>query len=119
MESTRRQRLKYGFYINAEQALTKDIGLFGRASWNDGQNEILSFTDVDASLSGGIAIKGTRWGRPDDTVGIGGALNFLSEPHRGRRPWAPDRRRRTHLQRREDRRDLLCLHPSQGDDSDW
>jgi high affinity Mn2+ porin len=82
MESTRRQRLKYGFYINAEQALTTDIGLFGRASWNDGQNEILSFTDVDASLSGGVSIKGTRWGRPDDTVGIGGALNFLSEPHR-------------------------------------
>ena len=82
MESTRRQRPKYGFYINAEQALSKDVGLFGRASWNDGQNEILSFTDVDASLSGGISIKGTRWGRPDDTVGIGGALNFLSEPHR-------------------------------------
>jgi high affinity Mn2+ porin len=82
MESTRRQRLKYGFYINAEQALTKDIGLFGRASWNDGQNEILSFTDVDASLSGGVSIKGTRWGRPDDTVGLGGVVNFLSEPHR-------------------------------------
>jgi len=82
MESTRRQRAKYGFYINAEQALTKDIGLFGRASWNDGQNEILSFTDVDASLSGGISIKGIRWGRPDDIVGVGGVLNFLSEPHR-------------------------------------
>jgi high affinity Mn2+ porin len=82
MEETRRQRPKYGFYVNAEQALTKDIGLFGRASWNDGQNEILSFTDVDASLSGGVSLKGMRWGRPDDTVGVGGALNFLSEPHR-------------------------------------
>jgi high affinity Mn2+ porin len=82
MESTRRQRPKYGFYINAEQALSKDVGLFGRMSWNDGQNEILSFTDVDASLSGGVSIKGLRWGRPDDTVGLGGALNFLSEPHR-------------------------------------
>lgn len=82
MEETRKQRPKYGFYINAEQALTKDIGLFGRASWNDGQNEILSFTDVDASLSGGISIKGSRWGRPDDTLGLGGAVNFLSEPHR-------------------------------------
>ena len=82
MESTRRQRPKYGFYVNAEQALTKDVGVFGRASWNDGQNEILSFTDVDASLSGGVSIKGTRWGRPDDTVGVGGAVNFLSEPHR-------------------------------------
>jgi high affinity Mn2+ porin len=82
MESTQRQRPKYGFYVNVEQAVSKDVGLFARASWNDGQNQILSFTDVDASLSGGVSIKGTRWGRADDTVGIGGALNFLSEPHR-------------------------------------
>src|SRR5262249_56000186 len=88
MESPRRQRPKYGLYINAEQALTKDIGLFGRVSWNDGQNEILSFTDVDASLSGGISIKGIRWGRPEDIVGAGGGLNFLSEPHRAFLPAA-------------------------------
>jgi high affinity Mn2+ porin len=82
MVSIRRQRPKYGFYVNAEQAITKVLGLFARASWNDGQNEILSFTDVDASLSGGISIKGTGWRRPDDTVGVGGVLNYLSEPHR-------------------------------------
>lgn len=78
----RRDNLKYGFYLNAEQQIVKDVGLFARLSWNDGQNEILSFTDVDRSASGGLSIKGSFWGRPNDTVGIGGAVNGLSSAHR-------------------------------------
>ena len=73
---------KYGFYANAEQQIATDIGLFARASWNDGQNEILSFTDIDRSLSGGVSIKGSYWGRASDTIGIGGAVNGLSSAHR-------------------------------------
>lgn len=80
--SVRRQNWKSGFYVNAEQALTEDVGVFARASWNDGQNEILSFTDIDRSVSGGVSIKGIRWGRPSDTVGIAGAINGLSVAHR-------------------------------------
>jgi high affinity Mn2+ porin len=80
--SIRRNRSKYGFYANVEQAITKDVGIFARASWNDGRNEILSFTDVDQSLSGGVSAKGSSWGRPDDTVGLGGAINGLSSAHR-------------------------------------
>ena len=82
MVGIRRDNLKYGFYLNAEQQLMKDVGLFARASWNDGQNEILSFTDIDRSLSGGLSIKGSYWGRPADTVGLGGAINGLSSAHR-------------------------------------
>jgi len=82
MLRTRAQRSKYGFYVNLEQAVTRDIGVFARASWNDGENEILSFTDVDRSVSGGVSIKGSRWGRSDDTVGLGAAINGLSGPHR-------------------------------------
>jgi high affinity Mn2+ porin len=79
---TRRGRIKYGYVINLEQALTDDIGLFGRWSWNDGKTEIMAFTDIDASLSMGASIKGARWGRPDDVIGIGGAINALSRDHR-------------------------------------
>ena len=82
MVSIRRDNLKYGFYVNAEQQLINDVGLFARASWNDGQNEILSFTDIDRSVSGGLSVKGSYWGRPSDTVGIGGAINGLSAAHR-------------------------------------
>ena len=43
--STRKYgRTKYGFGINAEQAITKDAGIFFRASWNDGNNETWAFT---------------------------------------------------------------------------
>ncbi len=82
MASIRHDNLKYGFYANLEQQVIKDVGLFARASWNDGQNEILSFTDIDRSLSGGLSIKGSYWGRPNDTIGIGGAINGLSAAHR-------------------------------------
>jgi high affinity Mn2+ porin len=79
---TRKTRIKYGYALNVEQALTDDIGLFGRWSWNDGRNEIMAFTDIDSSLSGGLSIKGARWGRGNDVIGIGGALNGLSRDHR-------------------------------------
>jgi len=73
---TRRGRIKYGYVINVEQAVTDDIGLFGRWSWNDGKTEIMAFTDIDASLSLGTSIKGTKWGRPDDVI------DSLSRDHR-------------------------------------
>jgi high affinity Mn2+ porin len=79
---TREGRIKYGYVFNLEQALTDDIGLFGRWSWNDGKTEIMAFTDIDASLAAGLSIKGARWGRPDDVIGIGGAINALSKDHR-------------------------------------
>jgi high affinity Mn2+ porin len=79
---TRKGRTKYGYVLNLEQALADDLGVFGRWSWNDGKNEIMAFTDIDASLSLGVSIKGTKWGRPDDVIGIGGAINALSRDHR-------------------------------------
>ncbi len=80
--SIRHTRPKYGVYANMEQQIAKDIGIFVRASWNDGQNEILSFTDIDRSLSAGLSVKGSYWGRPADIFGIGGAINGLSNAHR-------------------------------------
>lgn len=82
ISQTRTGRIKYGYVINLEQALNEELGLFGRWSWNNGKTEIMAFTDIDASLSLGASIKGTRWGRPDDVVGIGGAINALSQDHR-------------------------------------
>ncbi len=79
---TRKPRTKYGYYLNFEQAVTDDIGVFGRWSWNNGKNEIAAFTDIDASLSLGASIRGTRWGRPDDRIGLAGAINSLSRDHR-------------------------------------
>ncbi|WP_143164319.1 carbohydrate porin, partial [Enterococcus faecalis] len=79
--ATRRPRRKTGFYANLEQELTDDLGLFARASFNDGRNESLSFTDIDHSFSGGFSLKGASWGRPQDTIGIGAAVNGITRAH--------------------------------------
>jgi len=80
--NSRQIREKNGFYANAEQAVTKDLGIFGRVSWGDGRNEMLSFTDVDQSAAAGISLKGAQWQRPNDTFGLATAINGLSGPHR-------------------------------------
>ncbi|MBV8700784.1 MAG: carbohydrate porin [Bradyrhizobium sp.] len=79
---TRTSRIKYGYVFNLEQAITSNIGVFARWSWNDGRNEIMSFTDIDRSLSLGTSLDGHMWGREDDTIGIAGAINALSRDHR-------------------------------------
>jgi high affinity Mn2+ porin len=82
MAANRRQRDKVGVYGNIEQAVTRDVGVFARASWADGKNEILSFTDIDRSAAAGVSIKGAGWGRPRDTVGLAGAVNAIGAAHR-------------------------------------
>ena len=69
---------KWGYALNGEQAITENIGAFARWSWNNGQTETQAFTDISNSLSGGLSIKGASWGRPQDTIGIGAALNGIS-----------------------------------------
>jgi len=78
--ATQVQRVQpmWGYYINLQQEIFDDLGAFARWSWNDGQSQYSAFTDISSSLSGGLSIKGTRWGRPDDTVGIGATINFAS-----------------------------------------
>ena len=75
-------RSKYGFGINAEQALASDIGVFFRASWNDGTNETWAFTEIDRSISAGVVWEGKRWKRPADQIGLAYVTSGLSKPHR-------------------------------------
>jgi high affinity Mn2+ porin len=79
---TRRSRIKYGAVANVEQSLSDEFGLLSRLSWNDGKTEIMAFTDIDASASFGGVLKGNGWGRPDDRIGVAGAINGLSADHR-------------------------------------
>jgi len=74
----RQVRTNYGFDANLEQAITADLGVFSRATWSPGLDEIIAWTDCDQSVSAGAVLKGTSWGRPNDTIGIGGVLEGLS-----------------------------------------
>ncbi|MGI9141762.1 MAG: carbohydrate porin, partial [Fluviibacter sp.] len=69
---------KWGYVLNAEQAVLDDIGLFARWSWNNGQSETEAFTDISRSLSAGTSVKGSYWGRHNDTLGLAFALNGIS-----------------------------------------
>jgi high affinity Mn2+ porin len=75
-------RTKAGVGLNLEQQLTEDLGVFARASLSQGSVEEDAFTDINQSISGGLSLAGARWGRPDDRVGLGGAVNRIS--HQGK-----------------------------------
>ena len=74
----RQVRTNYGFNANLEQAITGDLGVFARASWSPGLDEIIGWTDCDESLSAGAQLKGTSWGRPNDRIGVAGVIDGLS-----------------------------------------
>lgn len=79
--ATRDYRYKYGFGLNAEQELTKGIGIFSRLGWSDGRNEAWMFSDVDYAASAGLNINGAFWHREHDTVGLAGVFSGASGIH--------------------------------------
>ena len=70
---------KTGLGVNIEQAITPDVGFFLRAMKSDGLTETLAFTEADGSLSTGFLVKGTTWGRGQDTVGVAFMRDTLSD----------------------------------------
>ena len=73
--------LKYGFGVNLEQEVTKNIGIFARLGWNDGKTESFAFTAIDRLASGGVSVTGTRWRRPFDTAAAAFTASGLSSVH--------------------------------------
>src|SRR5580704_4797948 len=67
-------RSKYGFGVNWEQEIAKNVGTFARVGWQDGETAAAAFNDVDWTVQVGISIKGAAWHRPNDTYGLLGNL---------------------------------------------
>jgi hypothetical protein len=67
----------WGYGFNFEQDITQEWGVFGRISWNPGNTETQT-VDISRSWSAGTVLKGQRWGRPQDTLGLAWATNGLS-----------------------------------------
>lgn len=76
------EKIKYGFGINLEQAITDNLGFFLRAMKADGRTETYAFTETDGSLGTGFALKGGAWGRGMDTLGVGYLHNTISRERR-------------------------------------
>jgi high affinity Mn2+ porin len=79
--ATRDYRHKYGFGLNVEQELARNVGVFSRLGWNDGNNESWVFCDVDRTATAGLSIAGESWNRPNDRIGFAGILNGISDTH--------------------------------------
>jgi high affinity Mn2+ porin len=80
-DTRRNGTLKYGFGLNLEQELTKEIGVFARLGWNDGKTESFAFTAIDRLATGGVSFTGHRWHRPHDTVAAEFTASGISGVH--------------------------------------
>ncbi|WP_247494616.1 carbohydrate porin [Bradyrhizobium sp. 164] len=81
LAAVRKYQGKGGISMNLEQQLVENVGFFARAGWADGHREPYEFTDVDRTVAAGLSISGKIWGRDDDTLGIAGVVNQISDVH--------------------------------------
>jgi high affinity Mn2+ porin len=58
--------------------LTADLGVFMRIGKTAGNVEAFDFTDIDRALAVGASLKGSRWRRPNDTIGLAAMDNGIS-----------------------------------------
>jgi high affinity Mn2+ porin len=72
---------KTGFGLAIEQELHPDVGVWARVNRSDGRSETYAFTTIDNAVAAGALLKGTSWGRPQDSVALGLARNGLARVH--------------------------------------
>ncbi len=78
----RRYRGHAGASVDWEQPVADDAGVFARLGYADGHQQAFEFTDIDRTSAFGLSLQGKRWGRPDDTVGVAGVVNDISQDFR-------------------------------------
>ena len=78
VSAVRRYRSRIGVSFVVEQQVASDVGLFARGGKAQGNVETYEFTDIDRTLAIGLSLKGTRWSRPRDTLGVAGMVNDIS-----------------------------------------
>jgi high affinity Mn2+ porin len=66
----RQYRSRPGVSIDLEQTIAADLGAFARVGKAAGNVEAYEFTDIDRTVALGVSIKGPRWHRPQDTIGV-------------------------------------------------
>ena len=72
---------KYGFGINLEQNLTRNLSAFTRFGWDNGKTESFAYTEVDQTFAGGLGAKGAWWHRKQDRAGVALITNAICKDH--------------------------------------
>ncbi len=76
--SVRRRSSGSGATLNIEQALSSSVGAFARLGINQGSKEAYEFAEINNSVSAGLSVRGSAWGRGDDVLGLAAVSNGLS-----------------------------------------
>jgi hypothetical protein len=77
----RKDNVKVGVGLSLEQDVNDDVSVFFRGMYSDGQTEVYSYTSTDRSVSLGTVIRGTRWRRQNDNIGLGYSQGWISQAH--------------------------------------
>jgi high affinity Mn2+ porin len=80
--SVRRYRSRVGIHVGVEQQISDALGAFVRIGGASGNVEAYEFTDVDRAYQVGLSLKGTPWGRTQDTAGLALMVNDISAARR-------------------------------------
>jgi len=62
-------------------ALTDNIGLFARYSWNDDLSESYGYTEANQSINAGLLLNMSFIYRQNDRLGICGSYGTISTNH--------------------------------------
>ena len=71
-----------GGYLNIEQEVAANVGVYARASASDGVTEADDFTDIDRSVALGTTLSGAAWKRAQDKAGIAEVVNAITQARR-------------------------------------
>jgi high affinity Mn2+ porin len=72
---------KYGFGLNVEQNLTRNVTVFARWGWNDGKTESFAYTEIESTFAEGVGVNGVQWHRKQDRAGVVFVSNGIKKDH--------------------------------------
>jgi len=72
---------KYGFGVNLEQNLTRNLTAFARSGWDNGKTESFAYTEIDLTFAGGVGVNGAKWRRKQDRAGMAFVSNGIKKDH--------------------------------------
>ena len=72
---------KYGFGVNLEQNLTRNLIAFARGGWDNGKTESFAYTEIDLTFAEGLRVNGTKWHRKQDRAGVAFVSNGIKKDH--------------------------------------
>jgi hypothetical protein len=72
---------KYGFGVNLQQDIVRNVTAFARFGWNNGKTESFAYTEVDQTFAAGVGVSGNAWKRKYDRAGVAFVTNAICKDH--------------------------------------